>query len=117
MKKIIILILLMPLAIAGCAEYRTVNKQASSPIPYDVTVGDKVLVVLVDDQYNEFVVTDISDAEIAGKDVRIKYKDIAFIKKKEIDSDETIKSVLAGTGMGLLIAFTGLLLFAIAAAP
>jgi hypothetical protein len=114
MKKAICMCILAALAMLGCAEYTTVEKQAASPVPYDVNVGDSVVVVLVNDDYHEFKVTEISESEIAGGDIRIAYDDIAFVKRKGIDTDETIKSVLAGTGLGLLIALTGLMLLAIA---
>lgn len=108
MRKSIFIVILSALAIAGCVEHQYIykHKQAGSQFPYDVQVGDEVVIVLLNDQYQEFKVTEVTESEIVGQGVRVNYNDIAFVKEKEIDSGATTKSVLGATGAALLVVLT-----------
>ena len=117
MKNVIYLLLLSAIFLPGCAEYRTVSEDSNSSQRYDIKVGDNILVITNTDDTHEFEVTSISRTTITGDAITINFDDITLLKKKEIDTDETLKTVGSGIGLGLGIAMIVLLSVGIAAAP
>jgi len=85
---------------SGCTEYRSIQRTGEASHPYDVSVGDTVLLVTTDAQEFEFKITDISDTALYGEHLLIPFDKITSIKKKEIDEVKTAGAV-GGTVLGL----------------
>lgn len=101
LSSFLIVILLVT---SGCAEFRTVPADPVSNRPYDVDVGDTVVVVTADDPGGtEFRIGEITDEGLGGEDVFFAYEEITLLKVSAIDGEETALSIMMGSVMALYI--------------
>ena len=89
--------------LSGCTQYQTVR-------PQDVSVGSRVELVTKSDTYYKFKVAEVSESEIMGEGVQVRFDDIRSVKQEELtEGGEAAVSGALGGLSGLII---GVMLFA-----
>ena len=87
--------------VSGCTQFQTLR-------PQDVSVGYTVQLVTKSDEHYKFRVTDISESEIIGDGIRIRFDDIKSIEQRDLTAGGEYADRLAGeaivaVGLGLAI--------------
>lgn len=102
-----IALFLSMLSVVSCAEFRGLQREGSSGMLGDLSIGDTVQIVTSDSQVLEFEVVDITDDAIVGEHVNVPIEKIADIKREEFDKVETAKGVgfgaFSAAAIGLII--------------
>ena len=106
------LIIVYLICMTGCTDFRRLQIDDSATNPYDLSVGDTVLLVTNNDQRFEFEITDITSTSLVGKHVVIPFDQIRVANREEIHAVKTTAAVSGGVLVaflaGLMIAFASI---------
>ena len=111
------LLLLLGLAVAGCATVRTVDTGSVSSIRAELEVGNQLTLTTNNERQYEITVISLSDVAIEGEDeneksITIPYEDVLLLEVREPRPGRTAAAV-AGGAVGLYAIFYGLALAAL----
>ena len=87
--------------VSGCTQFQTLR-------PQDVSVVYTVQLVTKRDEHYKFRVTDISESEIIGDGIRIRFDDIKSVEQLELTdrgkyAERAAAGVIVAAGLGLAI--------------
>lgn len=105
-------ILLLGLAVAGCASVRTVDSGSASSIRAELEVGDQLTLTTTDERQYEITVVSLSDVAVEGEDedgesITIPYGEILLLEVREPRPGRTAAAVAGGV-VGLYAILYGL---------
>ena len=111
------MLLLLGLAVAGCATVRTVDTGSLSSIRAGLEVGNQITLTTKDEQQHELTVVRLSDIAIEGEDedgesVTIPYEQVMLLEVSEPRPGRTAAAVAGGV-IGVYAILYGLALAAL----
>ncbi|MEH6582036.1 MAG: hypothetical protein V7754_08875 [Halioglobus sp.] len=101
-----LLVLAIICSSTACTTWNNLHRE-SSPIPYDVEVGDKVKLATYDGQQHEFKVIDVTEDSIQGKGLEIPWEEVKWLERRGLDkkgigvTTATIVAALVAMAVGL----------------
>ena len=112
-----LVLLLLGLAVAGCATVRTVDTGSASSMRAELEVGNQLTLTTNDERQYEITVVSLSDVAIEGEDedgesITIPYEDVLLLEVREPRPGRTAAAI-GGGAVGLYAFFYGLALAAL----
>lgn len=113
---------LLTLVTTSCATWMVpVADNADSPVRISVTVGDTVRILTKHGERPTFLITEITEEALVGKDQRIRYDEMAFVekraRKRSVSEDVATGAMLVVVGSLVVLASLGSVDFFDAAMP
>lgn len=109
MRRVIVLVGCLSLFLQGCTAMQAVPVPQSGSAAAAVQVGDTVEATTRAGEVKRFKVTEVTNEELLGADIRLAYSDIAALEVARQDEGKmrTILWILGGTALAALLIAAG----------